>query len=113
LATIGAQIAFAFAGSFGFVMAAFLAALLARSLLAPLYTTWLNKQITDSSVRATVLLISGQANAIGQATGGPVLGVIGNAFGIPAALVLGALTTLPAAGLYARALRHGGVEPEF
>ena len=66
-----------------------------------------------TSKRATVLSISGQANAIGQATGGPVLGVVGNAFGIPAALVLGALTTLPAAGLYARALRHGGVEPEF
>jgi DHA3 family tetracycline resistance protein-like MFS transporter len=94
-------------------MAVFLAALLARGLLAPLYTTWLNQQITDSSVRATVLSISGQANAIGQAAGGPVLGVIGNIFGIPAALVAGALTTLPAAALYGRALRYGGMEPEL
>jgi DHA3 family tetracycline resistance protein-like MFS transporter len=113
LATIAGQIAFALGRSFWLVMAVFLAALLARGLLAPLYTTWLNRQITDSSVRATVLSISGQANAIGQATGGPVLGVVGNVFGIPAALVAGALTTLPAAGLYGRALRYGGVEPEL
>ena len=36
-----------------------------------------------------------------------MLGVIGNVFGIPYALVAGALTTLPAAALYARAMgRH-------
>jgi DHA3 family tetracycline resistance protein-like MFS transporter len=64
-------------------------------------------------VRATVLSISGQANAIGQATGGPVLGVIGNAFGIPTALATGGLTVLPAVGLYARAFRSGGSEPEL
>jgi MFS transporter, DHA3 family, tetracycline resistance protein len=113
LGTIVWQIAFAVGQSFGFVIVAFVAALVARSLLGPLYTTWLNRQITDSSVRATVLSISGQANAIGQATGGPLLGVIGNVIGIPAALVTGALTTLPAAGLYARALRHDGLEPEL
>jgi DHA3 family tetracycline resistance protein-like MFS transporter len=113
LSTIAMQIVFAVAGTFYAVMAAFLAALVSRSLLAPLYDTWLNRQITDSAVRATVLSISGQANAIGQATGGPVLGVIGNAVGIPAALVAGALTSIPAAGLYARALRHGGREPEL
>jgi DHA3 family tetracycline resistance protein-like MFS transporter len=113
LATIAGQVAFALARGFWFVMIVFLGALIARSLLSPLYTTWLNEQITDSSVRATVFSISGQANAVGQATGGPVLGVTGNAFGIPAALVVGALTTLPAAALYARALRHGGAEPEL
>jgi len=113
VATIAGQIVFALAGTFVFVMVVFLFALVARGLLAPLYTTWLNKQVTDSSVRATVLSISGQANAIGQATGGPVFGVIGNSLGIPAALIGGALTTLPAAALYTRALRHDGVEPEL
>ncbi len=49
--------------------------------------TWLNQQIADSSVRATVISIFGQADAIGQTAGGPVLGVIGNVFGIRAALV--------------------------
>jgi hypothetical protein len=39
------------------------------------------RQITDSSVRAMLLSISGQANAIGQSAGGPVLGVIGTSSG--------------------------------
>ena len=106
IATVAGQIAFALGRGFWFVMVIFLGALLARGLLPPLYTTWLNDQISDSSVRATVLSISGQANAIGQAAGGPVLGVVGNTFGIPAALIAGALTSLPAAALYARAIRH-------
>jgi DHA3 family tetracycline resistance protein-like MFS transporter len=105
VATIAAQILFAVGTGFWFVMAVFLVAILTRRLLDPLYTTWLNDLITDSSVRATVLSISGQANAIGQAAGGPVLGLVGNVFGIPYALVAGALTTLPAAALYARATR--------
>ncbi len=107
------QLAFALGVGFGVVIGAFVLALLARSLLSPLYDTWLNEQITDSSVRATVISISGQSNAIGQATGGPILGSIGNVFGIPAALATGALFLLPALGLYVRALGHGGREPEL
>jgi MFS family permease len=106
LATVAAQILFAVGDGFWLVMAFFLAAILTRGFLGPLYTTWLNDLVTDSSVRATVLSISGQANAIGQAAGGPVLGVLGNVFGIPYALVAGALTTLPAAALYARATQR-------
>ncbi|HLX32272.1 MAG TPA: MFS transporter [Gaiellaceae bacterium] len=109
--TVAAQILFAVGSSFWFVMAIFLVAILARNMLSPLYTTWLNDLVTDSSIRATALSISGQANAIGQAAGGPVLGVVGNVFGIPYALVAGALTTLPAAALYARASRPAGQMP--
>jgi DHA3 family tetracycline resistance protein-like MFS transporter len=106
LATVAAQILFAVGRGFWLVMAFFLAAILTRGFLGPLYTTWLNDLVTDSSVRATVLSISGQADAIGQAAGGPVLGVVGNVFGIPYALVAGALTTLPAAALYEHATRR-------
>jgi DHA3 family tetracycline resistance protein-like MFS transporter len=113
LVEMAAMLVFALTGSTWLAIAALLGVFLARDLNGPLYTIWLNEQITDSSVRATVLSISGQANAIGQATGGPVLGVIGNAFGIPTALATGGVTVLPAVGLYARALRHGGSEPEL
>ena len=71
------------------------------------------KQIKDSSVRATVLSISGQANAIGQAGGGPVLGAIGNVWGIRAALAVGAVVIAPALALYGRAIAHEGREPEL
>ena len=86
---------------------------LARSLAYPLYMTWLNQQITDSSVRATVISITGQADAIGQAAGGPALGAIGNVWGLRTALTAGALVLVPALGFYGRALRHDGREPEL
>jgi MFS transporter, DHA3 family, tetracycline resistance protein len=107
------ELLFARAGAFGLALAAMLAISLARSLLGPVYMIWLNQQITDSSVRATVISISGQADAIGQAAGGPALGVIGNAWGIRAALTAGALILLPALGFYGRALGHDGREPEL
>ena len=107
------MLVFALTGSTWIAIAALLGVFLARDLAGPLYTIWLNEQITDSSVRATVLSISGQANAIGQAGGGPVLGAIGNVWGIRAALAAGALAIAPALGLYARAIAHHGREPEL
>ncbi len=104
---------FGLAGSIAVALAAFLVYGLARSLESPLYMTWLNQNISDSSVRATVISMAGQSNAIGQAGGGPLLGVVGNLFGIRAALVAGAAVITPALALYARAIRHGGREPEL
>jgi MFS transporter, DHA3 family, tetracycline resistance protein len=108
-----AQLVFALTGVAAVAVVALLTALLGRQLLSPLWDTWVNQQITDSSVRATVNSITGQADAIGQAAGGPVLGVVGNGFGTGAALAGGALLLTPALALYARAIRHGGREPEL
>jgi MFS transporter, DHA3 family, tetracycline resistance protein len=108
-----ALLVFALTGSTWVAIGALLGVFLARDLAGPLYTIWLNEQITDSSVRATVFSIAGQADAIGQAGGGPVLGVIGNVWGIRAALAAGALVIVPALALYGRAMRHGGKEPEL
>jgi MFS transporter, DHA3 family, tetracycline resistance protein len=108
-----AQLLFAFTGVALMAVFSLLVSLLARQLIFPLWDTWVNQQITDSSVRATVNSISGQADAIGQAAGGPVLGLVGNRYGTGAALGLGALLLTPALALYARAIRHGGREPEL
>jgi DHA3 family tetracycline resistance protein-like MFS transporter len=108
-----AMLVFALTGSTWVAIAALLGVFFARDLGGPLHMIWLNDQITDSTVRATVLSISGQADAIGQAGGGPVLGVIGNVWGIRSALALGALAIGPALGLYVRAIRRGGSEPEL
>jgi MFS transporter, DHA3 family, tetracycline resistance protein len=108
-----AMLVFALTGSTWLAIAALLGVFFARDLAGPLYTIWLNEQIRESSVRATVLSISGQANAIGQAGGGPVLGVIGNVWGIRAALAVGAAVIAPALALYGRAIAHEGREPEL
>lgn len=108
-----ALVAFGLAQSLAFALCALLVAQAARGLLAPVYVAWLNRQITDSSVRATVISIAGQADAIGQAGGGPGLGAIGNAFGLRSALVAGGLVLAPAIALYGRAVAHHGREPEL
>jgi DHA3 family tetracycline resistance protein-like MFS transporter len=113
LLELGAMLLFALTGSTWVAIAALLGVFFARDLAGPLYDTWLNEQITDSTVRATVLSMSGQANAIGQAGGGPILGAIGNVWGIRAALAAGAVVIAPALGLYGRAIAHQGREPEL
>ena len=113
VAVFAFELLFAQVGVFGIALGAILLISLVRSLLQPVYMTWLNQQITDSSVRATVISITGQADAVGQAAGGPALGAIGNAWGLRTALTAGALVLLPALGFYGRALRHQGREPEL
>jgi DHA3 family tetracycline resistance protein-like MFS transporter len=104
---------FGAAGSLALALTAYLAARVLRSVGVPLYTTWLNRNVDDSSVRATVLSISEQADAIGQWTGGPAIGAVGSLVSLRAALLVGAAVLSPAVALYARALRHGGQEPEL
>ena len=108
-----ALLGFAFSGALALAVVTYWLYRLTRGVRNPIEMTWLNRNITDSSVRATVISITGQADAIGQVGGGPALGVIGNAFGIRAALASGAAVMLPAVAVFARAVRHHGREPEL
>jgi MFS transporter, DHA3 family, tetracycline resistance protein len=105
------SLVFALAGALWLAMLASFTLFLARNLAMPIFMSWLNRSIAESSVRATVISITNQADAVGQWTGGPALGAVGSFFGIRAALVAGAAVLLPALGLYRRAMRHGGREP--
>lgn len=71
---------------------------------------WLNLNL-NPRVRATVLSLSGQANALGQFAGGPAVGAIGTVFSLRAALVVAGLLLSPAVLLYGRALRRDRVPP--
>jgi DHA3 family tetracycline resistance protein-like MFS transporter len=113
LLELAALLLFAVTGSTWAAIAGLLGVFFARNMQGPLYDTWLNEQITASSVRATVISLTGQANAVGQAGGGPVLGAIGNVWGIRAALATGAVAIAPALALYGRAIAHQGREPEL
>jgi MFS transporter, DHA3 family, tetracycline resistance protein len=110
---LAAMLVFALAGSAWIAIAGILGVFFARNMANPLYDTWLTEQITDSSVRATVFSLTGQANAVGEAAGGPILGVLGNVWGIRAALTGGALAIAPALGFFGRAIAHHGREPEL
>jgi MFS transporter, DHA3 family, tetracycline resistance protein len=108
-----AMLVFALTGSVWLAVAGILGVFFARNLAGPLFDTWLNAQITDSSVRATVISLTGQSNAIGQAAGGPVLGLVGNVWGIRAALAGGAAAIAPALALFGRAIARHGRGPEL
>lgn len=75
-----------------------------RSLNNPLYTTWVNQRL-DPKVRATVLSVSSQMDAIGQITTGPALGMLGNAVSVRAAISASGLLLSPILWLFVRALR--------
>ena len=108
-----AMLVFALTGSIWLAVAGILGVFFARNLAGPLFDTWLNAQITDSSVRATVISLTGQSNAIGQTAGGPVLGLVGNVWGIRAALAGGAAAIASALALFGRAIARHGREPEL
>jgi DHA3 family tetracycline resistance protein-like MFS transporter len=101
LGQVGVMLVFALAGNFWVALAAFLLNGAFLALYSPLYLSWLVQQI-DPEVRATVLSMTSQTNALGQIAGGPGVGAIGTAFSLRAALVVAGLLTAPIAGLYAR-----------
>jgi MFS transporter, DHA3 family, tetracycline resistance protein len=73
---------------------------LARDVAEPVFIIWANSNI-ESNVRATVLSMYGQSDALGQMAGGPAVGAIGNASLRLAMLVSGALI-LPALPVFSR-----------
>lgn len=96
---------FALAGNFALALAAYLVAAALRQANVPLYYAWLNRSI-DSKVRATVLSLSGQIDALGQIGGGPVIGALGTAASLRAAIAAAGAVLSPALLLYARAIRQ-------
>jgi MFS transporter, DHA3 family, tetracycline resistance protein len=106
-------IVFGLAGGFAVALGAYMLARLARRMTDPLYLTWLNRNIEDSSVRATVTSMVNQTGALGEIAGGPGVGAVGTLVSLRAALVVAGAALAPAVALYARALRHGGKEPEL
>jgi DHA3 family tetracycline resistance protein-like MFS transporter len=73
----------------------------------PLTTTWLNQHLPSVS-RATLLSAFAQADAVGQAGGGPIVGYAAKRLSIGVALTASAFLLLPSLLLYHRAARLGG-----
>ena len=103
---LAAALWFAIAGVPWLAIVAYAAVNACRSLIVPLQSAWLNRTIEDSSVRATVLSIVNQSDAVGQVVGGPAIGAVGSSVGLRPALALGAAALAPALALYGRAVRH-------
>jgi MFS transporter, DHA3 family, tetracycline resistance protein len=97
---------FALADNFTLAVACYVAATTMRRLHDPLFHAWINQGLS-SRVRATVLSMAGQMDALGQILGGPLLGLIATAYSLRPALA--ALVLLPAVLLYLRVWQGRGI----
>ena len=101
---VAGLLAFALTGNFVIALIAFWGFSSLRQNLGPLYTTWVN-QHAESSVRATIISMSSQIDALGQILGGPIVGAIGLALGIPVSLTICAVVLATALPLLIRTIR--------
>ncbi|MGH2681458.1 MAG: MFS transporter [Actinomycetota bacterium] len=105
---IASVVGFAAVGSFWWAVCLFWVVGGLRSLRGPIFTAWINQGL-DPATRATINSIGNQADAIGQAMAGPVVGGVGRAVSVPWAISLAGLLRLPILLLYVRAIRRGTV----
>lgn len=103
---IVATIGFGLAPNLSLALLAFWTAAALRETGDPIYSAWLTRSI-DSKVRATVISMGSQLDAIGQIAGGPVIGVIGTFNSLRSAMVAAGIVLAPALPLFARAGRQG------
>lgn len=103
--TLVCMLVFAFATSFPLAVGVLLLRGVFYGPPGPISGTWMNLHI-PSKVRATVLSMNSQGNAFGQFGGGPGVGLIGNVFGIRAAIAVAALLHTPILWLYGRFVRQ-------
>jgi DHA3 family tetracycline resistance protein-like MFS transporter len=76
-----------------------------HELTDPLMMAWMNQRL-DPEVRATILSMTGQAEAVGQVIGNLAIGVLANIFSVPLALFFCGGLLAPALGFIRRANRH-------
>jgi DHA3 family tetracycline resistance protein-like MFS transporter len=102
---VAAVIGFGLAQTFALAILAYWAVYLLRTLRSPLQLAWLNQSL-DSGVRATVISLSSQVDALGQITGGPALGALGTATSPRVAIVAAGFVLAPVLALFGRIVRR-------
>ena len=98
---VAAVVGFALAGNLWLAFIMLWVRSVTYTVMQPVEAAWLNRNL-DAASRATVISMTGQANAIGQVAGGPVLGWVGSTTSIRTALLASAMVLSPMVALYGR-----------
>jgi len=98
---VAALFVFGLSPNFVITLGAYWAWWMLRLTHNPLHTTWVNQRL-DPQVRATVNSMSAQMDAFGQMIGGPIVGAIGAAVSLRAALLSSATILSPVLALFAK-----------
>jgi DHA3 family tetracycline resistance protein-like MFS transporter len=100
---------FAWSPWLGLTLGVYLLISALRNLVGPLTDAWVNQRL-DSDVRATVLSMTGQVDAVGQIVGGPLIGLVASLFSVPAAMTVSGLLLTPALPLIRAADRKTSMD---
>jgi DHA3 family tetracycline resistance protein-like MFS transporter len=89
---------FAWSPFLGLTLSVYMLITALRNLVEPLTNAWVNQRL-DQDVRATVLSMTGQVDAVGQIAGGPLIGLVASLLSVPAAITISGLLLTPALAL--------------
>jgi len=103
-------IGFGFAVGFPMAVAMYWMAAMFRGTKEPLYNAWIN-QNASPKMRATLFSLCSQADAFGQAAGGPILGIIAGVVAVKAGIIAAGLILIPTLFLYACTLKKHKLVP--
>lgn len=96
---------FAISGNFFLALAALWCVGIFRNVKNPLFTAWLTRN-SPARVRATLISLDGQVDALGQIGGGPPIGYLGTLVSLRVALATVGVVLAPVLLLYVAALRR-------
>jgi DHA3 family tetracycline resistance protein-like MFS transporter len=99
---------FAMSGNFALALGTYWTVYLLRRTNEPLFIAWVNQSL-EPGVRATVLSLNTQMDAMGQIAGGPLFGVIAKFVSVRVAVMTAALLLSPALLLFVRTVRRDKV----
>ena len=105
-----AILTFAIAGDFAIAAAAYCVIFAFSFAYDPFHLAWINQNV-DSTVRATVISMDSQTDALGRILGGPIIGVVGSMVSLRAAISLAGIALVPALLFYFKAFGQGAKEP--
>lgn len=100
-------VGFGLAGQFASAASLYLLARTLRRIAAPIRSAWINQSLT-ARIRATVLSLDAQADALGQILAGPVLGAFAAAAGTGRTMIVAGMVVAASLPLYWRTIRHHG-----
>ncbi len=97
-------VAFGLSGNFALAVSSLWANSILNRINGPIYRAFTNKHL-NSEVRATVLSMSGQVNALGQIIGGPIIGIVASRISVPFGIVVTGLMLIPVVPLLVGSFR--------
>lgn len=98
-------IVFALSGNFVLALFSYWSCRIMRNAHDPIYMAWINQNINEPSLRATILSTQSQISAAGQIVGGPIVGMIATVFSVGLGIAVSGVFVMPMVVLYVYAAR--------